>query len=79
MNVQWWHERRKAVFAVATAVVEVVAVWQDAPQWALMIAAAAGAVLVYSVPNRPSLASLPALSADELLELARKAEQREAR
>ena len=48
----WTAERRKAAVAVATAVVEVVAVWQNAPQWALMAAAAAGAVLVWLVPNR---------------------------
>lgn len=43
---------RKAVVATATAVVEIVAVWQGAPEWALAAAALAGAVLVYAVPNR---------------------------
>lgn len=42
---------RKAIVAAATAIVEVVAVWQSAPEWALMAAAGAGAVLVYLVPN----------------------------
>lgn len=46
---------RKALIALATAVVEVVAVWQGAPEWALMAAAGAGAVLVYLVPNRESV------------------------
>ncbi|MGV2383663.1 MAG UNVERIFIED_CONTAM: hypothetical protein LOD86_00125 [Thermobifida fusca] len=43
---------RKAVVATATAVVEIVALWQGAPEWALAAAALAGAVLVYAVPNR---------------------------
>src|SRR5690606_19476918 len=47
-----WSRYRKAAVAAATAVVEIVALWQDAPQWALAAAALAGAVLVYAVPNR---------------------------
>lgn len=72
-----WAEMRKAIIAVATMVVEIVAIWQGAPEWALVAAAVAGAVLVWGVPNRlPS--SLPALSAAELSELAARAREREA-
>lgn len=77
MKIQW-SEYRKAAVAVATAVVEVVAVWQDAPEWALGAAAVAGAVLVYATPNRAG-AKLPHLNSTELFELAEKAQDRERR
>lgn len=72
-------EWRKAGVAVATAVVEVVAVWQGAPEWALMAAAGAGAALVWLVPNRTGVGALPALASGELLELAEQAARREER
>lgn len=42
----------KFFVALLTAVVEGVAVWQDAPSWVLQVAAFAGAALVWLVPNR---------------------------
>lgn len=69
-----WGKYRKAGVAVATAVVEVVAVWQDAPTWALQAAAAAGALLVFLVPNR---VDLPHMTSGELLELAERVQERE--
>lgn len=42
----------KFLAALLTAVVEGVAVWQDAPGWVIQAAALAGAALVYLVPNR---------------------------
>lgn len=69
---------RKAAVAIAAAVVEIVAVWQGAPEWALTAAALAGVVLVYAVPNRPG-AVLPHLSSVELLEMAQAVSEREER
>lgn len=59
MNGVDWARYRKAAVAVLTMVVEIVAVWQGAPEWALTAAAIAGAVLVYAVPNRQPPAELP--------------------
>lgn len=66
---------RKLVVAVATGVVEIVAVWQDAPPWALTAAAVAGAFLVWRVPNTGL--PLPHMSSTELLELAERQAERE--
>ena len=44
---------RKAVVALATAIVEVGAIWVDAPEWVVVTVAFAGAILTYLVPNEP--------------------------
>lgn len=48
-----WSQVRKAIVAVATAVVQIAGVWVEAPAWFLPVAAVAGAILVYLVPNEP--------------------------
>lgn len=69
------------VTAGLTALVTALADGQvTALEWATVALAAAAAYgVVYRVGQPASLASLPALSSGELLELARKAEQRETR
>lgn len=69
-------EYRKLVAAVAALVVEVVAAWQGAPEWALAVAGVAGAVAVWRLPNA---GRLPHLTADELLRLAEQQAEREQR
>lgn len=44
---------RKFIAAFATAVVQIVAVWQDAPPWVLALVPLLGAVAVWAVPNTP--------------------------
>jgi hypothetical protein len=44
---------RKFLIAMATAIVEIAAVWLTAPPWFITLAAIAGALLVYRVPNEP--------------------------
>jgi hypothetical protein len=44
---------RKFLVAVGTAIVEIAAVWLTAPPWFITLAAIAGALLVYRVPNEP--------------------------
>lgn len=44
---------RKFLVAAATAIVEMGALFTDAPQWVVVAVAIAGAVLTYLVPNEP--------------------------
>lgn len=48
-----WSQVRKAIVAVATVIAEIAGVWVDAPSWFAPVAALAGAILVYLVPNEP--------------------------
>lgn len=48
-----WSQVRKALVAVATVIAEIAGVWIDAPNWFAPVAALAGAILVYLVPNEP--------------------------
>jgi hypothetical protein len=49
----WIDRARKGLIAAAVAAVEIANVWVGGPDWLYAVAAAAGAVLVYRVPNAP--------------------------
>lgn len=44
---------RKFLVALATTVVELGALWADAPDWVIVAVGVAGAILTYLVPNEP--------------------------
>ena len=50
---------RKLIAAAATAVVQIAAVWADAPPWLLALVPLLGAVAVWAVPNAPAEPARP--------------------
>ena len=49
----WLARAKKFLIVAGTAIVEIAAVWQGAPDWFYPLATAVGAVLTYLVPNAP--------------------------
>jgi len=52
-----WEQYRKLIAATATAIIEIVAVWADAPSWLLSLVPLLGAVAVWAVKNEPQAGS----------------------